>query len=74
MEHDLSVRIDLVDRLRAQIREHEKEKKDVLNRYNEQVRVFFLVFCFLYSIFCMYVCKLFSFADEDVRCRTFGIL
>lgn len=38
-EVELSQRIDISDKLRAQVRELEKEKRDIQRRYNEQVSV-----------------------------------
>ena len=38
IEEETVARLDLVDRLRAQVQELEKEKREVLRRYNEQVR------------------------------------
>lgn len=46
MEDEMVTRHDVADKLRTQIRELEKEKRDVQRRYNEQVRVF-LSFVFL---------------------------
>jgi hypothetical protein len=37
-EMELAQRIDISDKLRSQVRELEKEKRDILRRYNEQVR------------------------------------
>ena len=37
MEEEASSRLDLVDMLRAQVLELERENRDVLRRYNEQV-------------------------------------
>lgn len=37
MEEETAARLDLVDRLRAQVQELEREKRDVFRRYNEQV-------------------------------------
>ena len=37
MEEELATRIEVVDKLRAQMKELEKEKRDTLRRYNEQV-------------------------------------
>ncbi|KAL0072080.1 hypothetical protein AAF712_001003 [Marasmius tenuissimus] len=39
-ENELSQRIELIDKLRSQVRELEKEKRDVLRRYNEQTATF----------------------------------
>jgi hypothetical protein len=36
-EADLAQRIDISENLRAQVRELEKEKRDIQRRYNEQV-------------------------------------
>lgn len=36
-EEELSARIEVIDKLRTQARELEKEKRDVHRRYNEQV-------------------------------------
>ena len=38
MEEDLAARIEVIDKLRSQVRELEKEKRDTQRRYNEQVR------------------------------------
>lgn len=40
-EEETVARLELVDRLRAQIQEIEREKREVLRRYNEQV-IYFL--------------------------------
>lgn len=37
MEDEMAARLDVADKLRAQIRELEKEKRDSHRRYNEQV-------------------------------------
>lgn len=37
-EMELAQRIDISEKLRAQVRELEKEKRDLQRRYNEQVR------------------------------------
>lgn len=37
MEEDLAARIEVIDKLRNQVRELEKEKRDIHRRYNEQV-------------------------------------
>lgn len=37
MENELAARLELVEKLRSQVRELEKEKRDTLRRYNEQV-------------------------------------
>ncbi|KAJ3788991.1 hypothetical protein GGU10DRAFT_82934 [Lentinula aff. detonsa] len=39
-EQELAQRIDISEKLRAQVRELEKEKRDVLRRYNEQTSTF----------------------------------
>ena len=39
MEEDLAARIEVIDKLRSQVRELEKEKRDTQRRYNEQVRI-----------------------------------
>ena len=39
-ETDLAQRIDISEKLREQVRELEKEKRDLQRRYNEQVRNF----------------------------------
>jgi predicted nuclease with TOPRIM domain len=36
-EAELAQRIDIADKLRSQVRELEKEKRDLQRRYNEQV-------------------------------------
>ena len=38
MEEELAARIEVIDKLRSQVRELEKEKRDTQRRYNEQVR------------------------------------
>lgn len=38
MEEELATRIEVVDKLRVQLKDVEKEKRDTLRRYNEQVR------------------------------------
>ncbi|EGO05283.1 hypothetical protein SERLA73DRAFT_164838 [Serpula lacrymans var. lacrymans S7.3] len=40
MEEEMSARIEIADKLRAQVRELEKEKRDVQRRYNEQTSTF----------------------------------
>ncbi|TDL28376.1 hypothetical protein BD410DRAFT_798683 [Rickenella mellea] len=40
IEEEMATRLDLVDRLRAQIQELEKENRDVVRRYNEQTATF----------------------------------
>lgn len=40
MEEEMSARIEVTEKLRAQVRELEKEKRDVHRRYNEQVSLF----------------------------------
>lgn len=37
MEEELVARIEVIDKLRSQVRELEKEKRDLQRRYNEQV-------------------------------------
>jgi len=37
MDEELSARIEVTEKLRAQVRELEKEKRDLHRRYNEQV-------------------------------------
>jgi len=37
MEEEMSARIEVAEKLRAQVRELEKEKRDLHRRYNEQV-------------------------------------
>ena len=44
-EAELAQRIEVADKLREQVRELEKEKRDVQRRYNEQVRLVFAVGC-----------------------------
>ena len=39
MEDEMIARQQVSDKLRAQIREFEKEKRDMSRRYNEQVRI-----------------------------------
>lgn len=38
-EMEMAQRIEVADKLREQVREIEKEKRDLQRRYNEQVRV-----------------------------------
>lgn len=38
-EMEMAQRIEVADKLREQVRELEKEKRDLQRRYNEQVRV-----------------------------------
>jgi len=40
-EMELAQRIDISEKLRAQVRELEKEKRDLQRRYNEQVGSFY---------------------------------
>lgn len=40
MEEDLAARIEVIDKLRSQVRELEKEKRDTQRRYNEQTATF----------------------------------
>lgn len=37
MDEELSARMDVIEKLRSQVKELEKEKRDVQRRYNEQV-------------------------------------
>lgn len=37
MEEEMAARIEVTEKLRAQVRELEKEKRDLHRRYNEQV-------------------------------------
>lgn len=37
---ELAQRLDIAEKLREQVRELEKEKRDIQRRYNEQVRFF----------------------------------
>jgi predicted nuclease with TOPRIM domain len=37
MEEEMAARIEVAEKLRTQVRELEKEKRDVQRRYNEQV-------------------------------------
>jgi len=37
MEEELAGKLEIIDKLRIQVKELEKEKRDVLRRYNEQV-------------------------------------
>lgn len=46
-EIELSQRIDISDKLRDQLRELEKEKRDIQRRYNEQVHATYLTRFFL---------------------------
>jgi len=38
MEEEMAARIEVAEKLRTQVRELEREKRDVQRRYNEQVR------------------------------------
>ncbi|KAL5535590.1 hypothetical protein ACEPAF_3684 [Sanghuangporus sanghuang] len=40
IEEDTAARLELVDRLRTQVQELEREKRDLLRRYNEQTETF----------------------------------
>ncbi|KAG8906199.1 hypothetical protein FRB99_007415 [Tulasnella sp. 403] len=40
MEEDMAARVELVEKLRIQVKELEKEKRDALRRYNEQTTTF----------------------------------
>ncbi len=40
MEEETATRLDLVDMLRTQVLELEREKRDVIRRYDEQVNIF----------------------------------
>ncbi|GJE85766.1 hypothetical protein PsYK624_018450 [Phanerochaete sordida] len=40
MEEDLAARIEVIDKLRSQVRDLEKEKRDTQRRYNEQTSTF----------------------------------
>lgn len=42
MEEEMSARIEVAEKLRNQVRELEKEKRDVQRRYNEQVSILVL--------------------------------
>lgn len=64
MEEDLAARIEVVDKLRNQVRELEKEKRDTQRRYNEQVRN--LVFAFFHNTQ--------SLSDVHVRSRASSVL
>ena len=37
MEEEMAARIEVAEKLRSQVRELEKEKRDIQRRYNEQV-------------------------------------
>lgn len=39
MEEEMLARIDVTEKLRTQVRELEKDKRDIQRRYNEQVRL-----------------------------------
>jgi hypothetical protein len=45
MEDEMATRMEVAEKLRSQIRELEKEKRDVQRRYNEQVGVSGTVTC-----------------------------
>jgi len=38
MEEEMAARIEVTEKLRGQVRELEREKRDLQRRYNEQVR------------------------------------
>ncbi|PCH33825.1 hypothetical protein WOLCODRAFT_94269 [Wolfiporia cocos MD-104 SS10] len=40
MEEEMAARIEVIEKLRTQVRDLEKEKRDVQRRYNEQTRTF----------------------------------
>ncbi|EPQ60705.1 hypothetical protein GLOTRDRAFT_124457 [Gloeophyllum trabeum ATCC 11539] len=40
MEEEMAARIDIIEKLRSQVRDLEKEKRDLLRRYNEQTSTF----------------------------------
>lgn len=42
-EEEMNARIEVAERLRTQLREIEKEKRDIQRRYNEQVRFYHCV-------------------------------
>lgn len=48
MEEEMAARIEVSEKLRAQVRELEREKRDLQRRYNEQVR-FCLFSYFVYT-------------------------
>ena len=37
MEEEMAARMEVMEKLRTQVRELEKEKRDIQRRYNEQV-------------------------------------
>ena len=37
MEEEMAARMEVIEKLRTQVRELEKEKRDIQRRYNEQV-------------------------------------
>lgn len=39
MEDEMAARIEVIEKLRTQVRDLEKEKRDIQRRYNEQVLV-----------------------------------
>lgn len=38
MEEDMAAKLEVIDKLRIQVKDLEKEKRDSARRYNEQVR------------------------------------
>lgn len=40
MDEEMATRIEVTEKLRAQVRELEREKRDLQRRYNEQVRFY----------------------------------
>ena len=38
MEEEMSSRMEVIEKLRIQVKDLEKEKRDTLRRYNEQVK------------------------------------
>ena len=51
MEEEMAARIDITEKLRTQVRELEKDKRDIQRRYNEQVRPSMLLY--LYPLKCL---------------------
>lgn len=64
MEEEMAARIEVSEKLRAQVRELEREKRDLQRRYNEQVR-FYLFSHFIHT---------WMIVDINIRGRATSIL
>lgn len=68
---ELAQRIDVSEKLREQVRELEREKRDVQRRYNEQVRYTSTTLLTVHLTLSLFTDKL---LDSYIRGRTAGIL